>query len=190
MAYLNTKITAARLLLRQHRPKVADDQLIEMEEEVQKQALNVRAIIIGLRLIGQAGTGLVKSLKDYVAMCNRLCEFNVLLETAPGMDSMHLDPETELHLLRIVQESVSNARKHSSATEVRIKVSREGNELFLGIEDNGIGFDPWQVKLWRSPHFGLQTMGERAEKIGASFKVESAQGKGVQVSVRLKLKEN
>lgn len=190
LAYLNTKISAIRLLLRQRHPKAADDHLSEMDDVVQKQALDVRAIIIGLRLLGQAGTGLVKSLKDYVAMCNRLSEFNVFLETDPDLDSLHLDPETELHLLRIVQESVSNARKHSSATEVRIKISKEGSDLFLGIEDNGIGFDPWQAKMWRSPHFGLQTMGERAEKIGASFKVESAHGKGVQVSVRLKLKEN
>ncbi|MBI5839793.1 MAG: HAMP domain-containing protein [Chloroflexi bacterium] len=190
LAYLTTKISAARLLLRQQRSKVADNQLSEMEDVVQKQALDVRAIIVGLRLLGQAGTGLVKSLKDYVAMCNRLGELNVLLEIGPGVDSLHIDPETELHLLRIVQESVSNARKHSSATEIRIKISVEDGELFLGIEDNGIGFDPWQIKLWRSPHFGLHTMGERAEKIGASFKVESAHGKGVQVSVRLKLKEN
>ena len=190
LAYLTTKISAARLLLRQRRSKVADNQLSEMEDVVQKQALDVRAIIVGLRLLGQAGTGLVKSLKDYVAMCNRLGELNVLLEIGPGVDSLHIDPETELHLLRIVQESVSNARKHSSATEIRIKISVEDGELFLGIEDNGIGFDPWQIKLWRSPHFGLHTMGERAEKIGASFKVESAHGKGAQVSVRLKLKEN
>jgi signal transduction histidine kinase len=190
LAYLNVKISTARLLLNQRRTKVAEKQLIEMEEAVQKQAGDVRAIILGLRLIGQAGSGLITNLKDYVLLCNRLNEFSVLLETSPDVENLNLDPETEIHLLRIVQESVSNARKHSSATEVILKISIEGNELFMRIEDNGIGFDPWQVKLWRSPHFGLQTMGERAEKIGASFKVESAQGQGVRVIVRLRIKES
>jgi signal transduction histidine kinase len=189
LAFLNVKISTVRLLMRQQRPKESENELTEMEDVVQTQAMDVRGTILGLRLMEQAGAGLVTSLKDYVTMCNRLSEFTLMLETSPGTENLSLDPETELQLLRIVQESVSNARKHSKAKEVKIKVLKENSDLILRIEDNGIGFDPWQTKLWRSPHFGLKTMGERAEKISASFKVESAPGTGVQVSVWLKLKE-
>lgn len=161
-----------------------------MEEAVRKQASEVRAIIMGLRLLGQEGTGLIKGLQEYTEICNSLGELKVSMEVGAGAEDLHIEPETEFHLLRIVQESVSNARKHSSATGVRIKIFIEKGELFLGIEDNGVGFDPWQVSLWRSPHFGLHTMSERAEKIGAAFKVESEPRKGTRVSVRLKLKEN
>ncbi len=189
LAYLTTKITTIRLHLRKRSSRDAEGNLDQMEEAVLKQALEVRASIIGLKLVGQGGAGLVKSLRDYVIMCNRLGDFRVLLEVGDGAEEAFIAPETELHLLRIVQESVSNARKHSSATDVKINVSVETSELRLVIQDNGVGFDPWQTNPWKPPHFGLQTMSERADKIGARFTVDTAPGQGVRVSVWLKLKE-
>jgi len=190
LAYLTTKIAAVQLLIHQHRVETADDHLSQMDEAVRNQATDVRSMIAGLRILEQAGTDLTKSLENYVTTCNRLSDLKISLETGPGINGLHIEPETEIHLLRIVQESVSNARKHSAATEVKIRVLRDGNVLSMEIEDNGIGFDPWQLTVSHSPHFGLRTMGERAEKIGATFKVESVPQKGTRVFVRLPLQEN
>ena len=189
LAYLNAKVSATRVLLSKERTTAADEQLSQMEDAVQKQATEVRASIIGLRLVGQSGSGLIKNLQDYVVMCNRLSNLNVILDVGPGVEALHIDPETELHLLRIVQESISNIRKHASATEAKIIVLIEDAELLIEIQDNGIGFDPWQNSFWKPPHFGLRTMGERAEKIKAVFKLDSAPGQGVRVTVRVKLEE-
>lgn len=189
LAYLTAKVSATRLLLSKDRTTAADEQLSEMEEAVQKQATEVRTAIIGLKLVGQSGSGLIKNLKDYVVMCNRLNNLNVVLEAGSDVEALHIDPETELQLLRIAQESISNIRKHAAATEAKIIIKLEGRELLMEIQDNGIGFDPWQSSLWRPPHFGLRTMGERAEKIKAVFRVYSAPGQGVRVSVRVKLEE-
>jgi signal transduction histidine kinase len=189
LAYLAAKITTIRIHLRKQNSSDVEENLDQMDEAVQKQALEVRASIIGLKLVEQGGAGLVKSLRDYVTMCNRLSDFRVFLEVGNGAEDFFIEPETELQLLRIVQEAINNARKHSSATHVNISISVENSELLLTIQDNGIGFAPWQHDLWRPPHFGLQTMNERAEKIGARFKVDTEPGQGVRVSVRLKLKE-
>jgi signal transduction histidine kinase len=189
LAYLNTKISATRLLLKQRRPKVADEQLVQMEEAVHQETTEVRAAIIGLKLIGKEGASLYENLMDYVNMSNRLGELHILFEHSPDVEKVHLSPEAEIHLLRITQEAIHNIRKHASASLARIGLHKDTGFLVLTIEDDGIGFDTWQSSMWHQPHFGLRTMGERAELIGATFKVESAPGQGTRISVRLKLKE-
>ncbi len=188
LAYLNTKISAARLLLNRNRPETVDAYLTQMEEAVQKQATEVRAAIIGLKLIGRGDVGLFANLQDYVSLCNRLGDLRIVLDHASGVEQIRLAPETEIHLLRLTQEAVSNARRHASASEVRIHLQLEDGILALTIEDNGIGFDTLQSSVWQQSHFGLQTMGERADAIGAAFQVESAPNRGTRVSVRLKIK--
>lgn len=189
LAYLNTKISATRLLLKQRRPKVADEQLAQMEDAVQKETTEVRAAIIGLKLIGKEDASLYENLVDYVTMCNRLDDLRIHFEHSPDVEEVRCSPEAEIHLLRITQEAIHNIRKHASASLAHIGLHKEAGFLVLTIEDDGIGFDTWQSSMWRQPHFGLRTMGERAELIGATFKVESAPDQGTRVSVRLKLKE-
>jgi len=188
LAYLNAKIVTARLLLDQQNIEKAVTQMIQMEDAVRTQVNDVRAAIIGLKLMEHGGSGLSQSLKDYVLMCNRLSDLNILLDIGDGVETIRIEPEVEIQLLRIVQEALSNVRKHSSASQARITLKFENSELVLTIEDDGIGFDPWQTSLWRSPHFGLNSMGERSEKIGASFKVMSEPGKGAKIYLRLKVR--
>lgn len=187
LAYLNTKITTVRLLLTQQNSNKAETQLMQMEDAISKQVAEVRAAIIGLKLMEHGGTGLSQSLKEYVAMYRRLSDCKISLDVGDGVESLRIDPELEIHILRIVQEALSNVRKHASASEVKIKLLLESGEFLLTIEDDGVGFDPWQTSTWKAPHFGLSTMGKRAEKIEASFKIVSEPGKGALVSLRLKI---
>jgi signal transduction histidine kinase len=82
-------------------------------------------------------------------------------------------------LVRIVQESVSNAGRHGQATRVRITMGVEG---VLRIADNGAGFDPGGAGDGR---FGLVSMRERAERLGARFTIDSGPGRGTSVEVAL-----
>jgi signal transduction histidine kinase len=83
-------------------------------------------------------------------------------------------------LVRIVQESVSNAGRHGRATHVRISMGADG---VLRIADNGAGFDPAGAGDGR---FGLVSMRERAERLGARFSIESEPGRGTRVEVALR----
>ena len=190
LAYLNTKISAVRLLLKNERPKVADEQLEQIQEAVQRETTEVRAAIIGLKMIGREEASLYENLVDCIDMSNRLGDLRIQFEYGPEVEEVRFSPDAEIHLLRITQEAIRNIRKHASASVARIRLFQEDGFLVLMIEDDGIGFDIWQTGMWRQPHFGLRTMGERAELIGATFKVESAPGQGTRVSVRLKLKES
>jgi two-component system sensor histidine kinase DegS len=84
-------------------------------------------------------------------------------------------------VLRIVQESLQNVRKHAAATQVRVVL--EDDLLVIG--DNGRGFDVMRLASGASRNFGLQFMRERAELMGAQLQIESRQGEGTRILLRL-----
>jgi len=88
--------------------------------------------------------------------------------------------EAKAPVLRIVQEALQNVRKHSAATDVRIGL--EGDHLVIA--DNGRGFDVMRLAS-ASRNFGLQFMRERAELMGSSLMIESRQGEGTRILLRL-----
>jgi two-component system nitrate/nitrite sensor histidine kinase NarX len=98
-----------------------------------------------------------------------------------------LPPEVQAQLIRIVQEALSNVRKHANATQVEIACSAAGDELVLEIRDNGQGFSP--VDIPGPSQHGLRGMRERADLIGAEFQVVSRPTHGATVSVHLPLEE-
>jgi signal transduction histidine kinase len=94
-----------------------------------------------------------------------------------------LPPDTENHLFRLIQEAVNNVVKHAKATEVAIEFSSSSAEASVLVSDNGVGFD---MNAREPDHgFGLFSMRQRAESIGAKLAIVSARGKGTQVFVSL-----
>ncbi|MBK8020823.1 MAG: PAS domain S-box protein [Chloroflexi bacterium] len=84
-------------------------------------------------------------------------------------------------LYRITQEGVNNVVKHSNATELDIDLVATESRILLTIEDNGVGFIP--VPVEQSTGFGLYTMRERAQEIGAAITITSAPDQGTTISV-------
>jgi two-component system, NarL family, sensor histidine kinase DegS len=97
-----------------------------------------------------------------------------------GIDD-RLNPTQRASVLRIVQEALQNVRKHAAASKVAI--SLEGDALV--IEDNGRGFDLMRLASGTSRNFGLQFMRERAELLGGQLQIESRQGEGTRILLRL-----
>ena len=94
--------------------------------------------------------------------------------------------ESEIVLYRIVQEALQNAHKYARGAQVIIRLARQDGRLRLSIRDDGPGFDPREVarRAGRS-NWGLMSMRERAELIGAHFSVASSPGHGTEVTVIL-----
>ena len=111
--------------------------------------------------------------------------FQIVLEVSPEVEEVRLPSAAEIQVMRIIQEALSNVRKHAKATQVVVKVSRTGDELRIEVSDNGSGFDPATRLSTGWPRFGLQTMRERAEAVGGAFSVQSAPGRGTKVMVIL-----
>ena len=84
-------------------------------------------------------------------------------------------------VLRILQEALQNVRKHAAAS--RISIGLEGDTLVIA--DNGRGFDLMRLASSAGRNFGLQFMRERAELMGAQLHIESRQGEGTRILLRL-----
>lgn len=94
-------------------------------------------------------------------------------------------PEIQAQLIRIVQEALSNVRKHSCASQVWIDCATVDSDLVMEVRDDGQGFAPEDVTT--VSRYGLRGMRERAELIGADFQVESRPQQGAVIRVRLPL---
>lgn len=94
-----------------------------------------------------------------------------------------ISPEVQAQLVRIIQESLSNIRKHAHATTMWINVREWNQELLLDLTDDGIGFTADDVPDL-SRH-GLRGMRERAELIGADFQITSQPGAGTTIHIEV-----
>ncbi len=95
-----------------------------------------------------------------------------------------LSPEHQLQLLFIVQEALSNVRKHAGAGRVQLTLAGRG-DLLLEIADDGDGFDAGEVSARGEGHIGLHIMRERAERIGARLEFDTRPGGGTRVRIQL-----
>jgi len=94
-----------------------------------------------------------------------------------------LHSDTQLQVLHVIQEALSNVRKHAKATEVSVGIQK-GTPWRFTVKDNGVGFAQRQAQD-TDTHVGLQIMRERAERIGAKLEVDSEQGAGSTVTIEL-----
>jgi two-component system nitrate/nitrite sensor histidine kinase NarX len=92
--------------------------------------------------------------------------------------------EEQLQILFIVQEALSNIRKHAQAGKVFVRV-RDGQDFSLSISDNGVGFDSAAVPASGDSHVGLHIMRERARHINGALDVESGAGTGTIVRLHV-----
>ncbi|WP_343636828.1 sensor histidine kinase [Fluviicola sp.] len=92
----------------------------------------------------------------------------------PDSDSgaIGLDPGVSLHVMRIFQEGISNIYKHANTRKVEINLKEEGEYFVLSVEDFGIGFDP---AIKPEFHYGLKSIEQRAEKIGAVYSIRKSE---------------
>ncbi len=95
-----------------------------------------------------------------------------------------LKPEHEHELLRIAQESVSNAVRHAHPRTVKITMSDESAHWILSVTDDGVGMEQ-EPELYAREGFGLTSMRQRAGAIGGEWQIESERGSGTRVRVRL-----
>ena len=95
--------------------------------------------------------------------------------------SFNLPAEVQFDIYRIAQESLNNILKHAAATEVKVQLVGSEYGLEMTIEDNGTGFDPHQT----SGGIGLDSMNDRADKLGGKFTINSDPGQGTRVKLTI-----
>ena len=190
LAYVNTKAMAVRIMLKNNQMEAADRTLLQLEEAARGLFAEVQDAIATLKTSSvQKDVRLCAALQDCVAQFSRLNDIPIELNFDSAAEAVFLSAETRQELFRIAQEALTNVRKHASATNVWMRLQKQGHHLVLSISDNGIGFDPHRVAAGEKTHLGLGTMRERAEEIGAEFNLTSKTGAGTHITVRLPIQE-
>ncbi|MCD1258173.1 hypothetical protein B5M42_004880 [Paenibacillus athensensis] len=139
--------------------------------------------------------GLIKTMEAAIDLDRGLTEVDIHFQAEGTALVETLDPESKKHLFRIFQELMNNAKKHSQATEVHIRLSAQDSSVCLSYRDNGIGLDP--ARLDTMPRFytpvhagvGLEQMRSRVLLLGGLWNWRSEPGSGVELTIRIPLPE-
>ncbi|MDI3341243.1 MAG: GAF domain-containing sensor histidine kinase [Sphaerobacter sp.] len=186
LAYVLVKLGTVDGLLAAGATEPARREIETLRQAAERAYTDVREQILGLRLVTNGAPGLAGWLRTY------LDDFIDQTGLDACLDLDDLPPDAlprahELQIIRIVQEALSNVRKHADARRVHVRGTVDQGSLLLSVADDGRGFQPDAPADRPGHHFGLLTMRERAEALGGALTIDSQPGQGTRVTLRVPL---
>ena len=161
-----------------------DEKIKEMCETIDTEISVVRKISTRLRTKALDDLGLIGAIEMYTQEFRRRtgmpCDVNQY--GAEGMES-DMDSQRKTAIFRILQEILTNVRRHAEATRVWVDLRVEGESFILEVRDNGKGIPPDRLK--HLDGLGVLGMRERAHVFGGHVEIDSESGKGTSVSVTI-----
>ncbi|BCL19552.1 GAF domain-containing sensor histidine kinase [Streptomyces tuirus] len=174
-----TAQAAARLVDRD--PSRAKGELHQVAVLAAEAADELRAAVVELRPAALDEDGLVATLRTQIQVLDRAHNARV---TFAGHGVKALPASQEEALLRVAQEALHNALRHSGADHVDVTLDRRGAGAVLRVTDDGSGFDTTAVRH-AGRHLGLVSMRDRASGAGGTLTVESVPGKGTVIEMEV-----
>jgi signal transduction histidine kinase len=158
----------------------------DLQMLVQQSITNLRRMIRGLRPIYLEDLGLVASLEMLVREMEQTSNIQIIFNSKGN--ERRLDPQSEMSLYRIAQESLNNVVQHANAEHAWVDLEFSDNDIFLQIRDDGCGFivPANSAEFPKRGHFGLLGLKERSDLIKADFRINSNLGAGTTITIRLK----
>jgi PAS domain S-box-containing protein len=184
LGYVNVQAQAARELLGQGQNTAADEHLARLVEVAQDAHAEIREYIANLKTAIAPDRDFLPTLGQYLQRFSRLYELDVTLRIPLDWTEGILDPFVEVQLWRIIQEALTNVRKHAHAGCVQVTFTVEDDQVQIVVHDDGCGFDVAQLDT-TGDKLGLNIMRERAEELKGTFVVSSEPGQGTHIIVRV-----
>jgi len=183
LGYLNLKASITGDLLSSGQINQAQASLLELKQIARETYTDVREGIFNLRATASSlESGFLPALREYLAEYRAHYGVDARLvvdnEPLPGFPA-----DVRIQLLRIIQEALTNVRKHAGASKAWVRFEQDGGRVRISVEDDGQGFDPAQVMEEGQRYFGLQIMHERAESVGGDLVLDSRPGQGTRVVI-------
>ena len=184
LGYLNLQVQTLGSLLNQGKSEKLRDELSQMRQAISVANADVRENILSLRTTLADEKSLAIAVEEY------LTEFGIQTNIKTKLSfqvsgELNLSSVAEVQLVCILQEALTNVRKHARAHLVEVTVIKEVIDhteyIRLQIIDDGVGF----VLTGSRRNFGLRTMRERAEGVGGTLSIASDAGSGAQIDCRL-----
>ncbi len=183
LGYLNLQVQTLGSLLKQGKSDKLQEELSQMRQAITVANADVRENILSLRTTLADEKSLAEAVEEY------LSEFGIQTNIQTKLSfqvlgALNLSSVAEVQLVCILQEALTNVRKHARASHVEVKIIKEvidnTDQIHLCIIDDGIGF----VLTGSKRSFGLRTMRERAEGVGGTLNIESNPGVNTHIDCR------
>ena len=184
LGYIKVKSSMTEDYLNQGQINQARESLLDLKKVTDIVYTDLREAIFNLRTSGSARSEFLPALQDYLDEYRLHYGVDVRL-IIDDETTVEFTPEVANQLMRIIQEALANVRKHACASRAWVRCSQDGSEIMITIEDDGLGFDPHQHSNENRQSYGLQIIRERAERVNGSLTIDSEQGIGTQVKVRV-----
>jgi signal transduction histidine kinase len=154
----------------------------EIERNARDAYASLREEMLGLRDTIVSGQDLVSLFAEFLSRFQRQwgIEAKLLIEDKRPYSA---PPAVEVQLLRIVQEAITNIRRHASATQVFVRLDQDEDRLYVSVKDDGRGFDTQKER--EESKLGLSIMHERASSVGGKVTVNSIRDTGTTVHIEV-----
>jgi PAS domain S-box-containing protein len=181
-------------LLLNHYPEINSEirqKISETQITLQESIQAVRDLSYDLRPPALDEMGLVEMLVHYCHDFSKENEITVDFHSA-GMEALQLDFDTEINLYRLIQEGLTNIKKHADADQVTIKLVATFPNIILRIEDNGKGFNVEErmATLTKEKRMGIHSMMQRAKLLHGEMEIQSKPVHGTKICIRFPYKDN
>ncbi|NIS81143.1 MAG: hypothetical protein GTO14_13275 [Anaerolineales bacterium] len=177
---------ARRLLTRDS--DAAAEELFKIEELARRTTKEIRQMLFTLRPLILESEGLVPALQQLAEKVLENHGQNVIVEAQPNVVE-GLEMGKQGVVFYIVDEAITNARKHAKADHIYVRLARKGDLLHLEIEDDGVGFDLAAVEdnYDQRGSLGMVNLRERAELVNGKLHIDTARGRGTRIHVAIPL---
>lgn len=162
-------------------PARAKGELQQVAALAAEAADELRAAVVELRPTALDEDGLVATLRTHIQVLDRAHSARVTFSSC-GVRALPASQEEAM--LRVAQEALHNALRHSGAPQVDVTLERYGQGAVLRVTDNGSGFEPTAIRT-AGRHLGLVSMRDRSSGVGGTLTVKSAPGKGTTIEMEV-----
>ncbi|AQU69373.1 GAF domain-containing sensor histidine kinase [Streptomyces niveus] len=162
-------------------PARAKGELQQVADLAAEAADELRAAVVELRPAALDEDGLVHTLRTHIQVLDRAHSAQVTFDSC-GVRA--LPAAQEEAMLRVAQEALHNALRHSGADRVDVSIAPRGPGAVLSVTDNGKGFEPRTVRR-AGRHLGLVSMRDRSSGVGGRLTVQSAPGQGTTIEMEV-----
>ncbi|MFE9999388.1 GAF domain-containing sensor histidine kinase [Streptomyces avermitilis] len=162
-------------------PSRAKGELQQVAALAAEAADELRAAVVELRPAALDEDGLVATLRTHIQVLDRAHTARVTFDSR-GVRA--LPAAQEEAMLRVAQEALHNALRHSGGSRVDVTLVKRGPGVVLRVTDDGSGFDPASTRR-AGRHLGLVSMRDRTSGVGGTLTVDSAPGKGTTIDMEV-----
>jgi len=189
IAAIAMRANYTRMLI-ERSPEDVEEELARIEELARRTTKEIRHMLFTLRPLILETQGLRAALEQYIAKRAETDPLPIHLDAPEGVDRL-LSKDQQGMVFYIIEEALSNARKHAQARNIWVRLRMERDGFLATVEDDGVGFDVSILKAGYDERgsLGMLNMRERAELAGGKWEITSTPGKGTRVSLWVPLKE-